>query len=603
MNKSSKLISLILSILLIGGCTNKQIPSENTNTENNSAFDTSDDPVNDVSDNGTTNDYDSESFSEEDVETPSEYDGENVQTISEPGKYLLSGELGPVSITVAKNKVVYLFLDGVSINSNEGIALASENKITLYIVLLNGKENNITNDFLDTNAVHIKGDVHILGNGTLNIESKQKNGLKVSKDLYISDETVTLNVIGANHAISARSLIASDATINVIAKGKDGVQLEVDSDVTEFTTEQGFARLTNVNFTSDSYGDGIQANTYLYISSGTYDITTHGVFVSYSQENMETYGLETDDFKFVASGDSYKRVAKDEIRSLSSRYYALTQSVKGLKVSEIETTDGYLEGEYDIYIAHGAKINIDSTDDCIHTNYGDVTIEESNLFLSTFDDGVHADYNTNINNAHIEVYKSYEGLEGAVVTVDGNKTNLVIYSQDDGINAASDLSDENNIYIKDGYLRVYASGDGLDANTGLYLEGGEVIVEGPGQMNGSLDAEQVYFNGAIVFACSTNGMRERMSATQNTIVYQGTTTMYANSEITIVEEESEKVVYSYTLRQSCTQIIISHGGLEIGKYYLIKSGTTTIATIKQASTLTTVGSSGGPGGGPGGPGF
>ena len=116
---------------------------------------------------------------------------------------------------------------------------------------------------------------------------------------------------------------------------------------------------------------------------------------------METYGLVTDDFKFVVSGDSYKRVATDEIRSLSSKYFALAQSVKGLKVSEIETTDGYLEGDYDIYIAHGANITVDSIDDCVHTNYGNAPIEESNLFLTTFDDSVHADYNTNINIEHI----------------------------------------------------------------------------------------------------------------------------------------------------------------------------------------------------------
>ena len=601
----NKLLVLSLVSLTMIGCSfskNEQNNnfSNNDNVENNSSFNTDDDPVNDVTDSGTPNNYDDDSFAEEDVAVPNEYDGTNLTDISNPGKYYLSGNLNPINITVAKNKVVYLFLDGVSVSNDEGIALASENKITLYIILLNGSQNTFVNNAEDKNAIHIKGDVHILGNGTLNIESKTNNGLKASKDLYVSGEELTLNVTGVNHAITARSITASDAKINVVSKGKDGIQLEVDNDVTEFTTEQGFARLIDISFTADTYGDGIQANTFLYISGGTYNIVTHGEFVSYSQENIEKYKLEDDDFKFVISDNTYKRVAKDEIRSLSNKYYALSNSVKGLKVSEIETTNSYLAGDYDIYIAHGANITINSFDDCIHSNYGDVNIEDSNLFLSSFDDGVHADYETNIKNAHIEISKSYEGLEGATVTVDGSNTNMVIYSDDDGINAASDLGSTNNIYIKDGYTRVYASGDGLDANTSLYLEGGEVIVEGPGRDNGSLDADNIYFKGSTVFACSTNGMKERgMSATQNTFVYQGNTTLNANSEISIVDSSSN-VLYSYKLKQSCTQIFFSHASLKLNETYKIMNGSTSVASIKMTSSLTSSGgSSGGPGGFPG----
>ena len=592
MNK--KVLFLGLAATLLIGCSTNKNNNNNASTDNNSSFNTDDDPISIISDGGTPNEYDDDPFVEDEIAIPSEYDGNNVTEIANPGKYYLSGELNPINITASKNKVVYLFLDGVSISSNEGIALASENKITLYIVLLNGSTNTIVNDFEDTNAVHIKGDIHILGNGTLNIESKQKNGLKASKDLYISGSQLTLNVTGANHAITARSLVAYDATINVTAKGKDGIQLEVDSDVTEFIATQGYAKLTNINFTADTYGDGIQANTFLYISGGAYNITTHGKFVSYSSANVEEYGLEDKDFKYIASGDSYKRVATDEIRSLSSKYYALTQSVKGLKVNEIETESGYFAGNYEIFIAHGAMITVNSTDDCIHANYGDVFVEESNLFLNTFDDGVHADYDTKITNSHVEVSKSYEGIEGAAVTIDGSQTNMVIYAEDDGINAASDYASTNDIRIKNGYMRVYASGDGLDANTALYLEGGEVIVEGPGQMNGSLDAEQIYFQGSKVFACSTNGMRERMSATQNTFVYQGKTTLYANSEITIVDANNN-TLYAYTLRQSCTQIIFSSSDLKIGGTYKIMNGSNTVATINQTASVTTIGGNGRPG--------
>lgn len=590
--KRKALLLLPLSALALVGC------SKTVNIKEDQNYDV--DPISEITDDGSVNDFDSMSTEEENVEVPSEYDSFTDNTIAAEGKYYLQGTYSAISITASKNSTVYVFLDGANISSSEGIAFGSVNKITLYLVLLNNSVNTISNDFLDTNAFHIKGDVHIQGSGTLNVTSAQKNGLKASKDLFITGSGVTLNVTGANHGISSRSITVNESTINITAQ-KDGIQTEVDSDVQAYTQEQGFAYFVNAKVTADTYGDGIQANTFVYISGGTYNLTTHGEFVPYSSENMTTYELETDDFKYVKSGSTYKRVATDEIRNLSSSYYALTNSVKGIKVSEIEYNSAAVTtGDYAIYIAHLANITVNSTDDCIHTNYGDTTIDSSNLTLDTFDDGVHADYDLVVNNASIVINSSYEGLEGANVTVNGANTNIVTNSGDDGINAASDLSSDNTITINDGYLRVYASGDGIDANTALYLKGGVVIVEGPGSGNGSLDAERIYFQGGVVFACSTSGMRESMTASQNTFLYQGST-MAAGSKISIVDS-GDNALFSYTLKQSCNQIIFSHSGLVLKSTYRIVNGSTQVASITMSSSLTTSGTSSGGGPGGGGPG-
>ena len=594
--KRPRLLLLATFVACLSSCSLKSIVEDVFNPSKTNNYD--DDPISEITTDTSANEYDKE-IEEEVVETPENYTAENNSSITDSGNYYFEGEVSPISIK--KNLEVYLFFNGVTINSADGIAIEAKDGTIVHIVLQNGSINYVTNDFEDKNAIHIKGELHISGSGTLNVESKQKNGVKASKDIFVSGENVTLNVTGANHAVAGRSITVNKSTLNVVAKSKDGLQAECDSDVTAFTNEQGYVYLVDAKITADTYGDGIQASTYVYISGGEANITTHGEFVSYSTTNMTNYGLETDDFKFIKSGNSYKRVAKDEIRNLTSSYYALTQSVKGIKAGAIEDSNGddITTGDYEVSVAHLAKITVDSTDDCIHTNYGKVTLDSCNLELKTSDDGVHADYDLLVNNASILVNGSYEGLEGANVTINGDDTNIVSYSSDDGINAASDLVSQTNITINAGYLRIYANGDGVDANTALYFKGGTTIVEGPGSGNGSLDSDKIYFQGGIVFACSTSGMTESMTATQNTFVYQGST--MATNKIISITDSSNSPLFSYTLKQSCNQLIFSHSGLEVGSSYNIMADSTKITTISMTSSLTKVGVSGGGPGGGGGP--
>ena len=76
--------------------------------------------------------------------------------------------------------------------------------------------------------------------------------------------------------------------------------------------------------------------------------------------------------------------------------------------------------------------------------------------------------------------------------------------------------------------------------------------------------------------------------------------MNAGSTIKVVDSDGNEL-YTYALKQSCTQLIFSHPSLTIGNTYKIMNESSTVATINQTSALTNVGSSGGGGqGGPGG---
>ena len=244
----SKLLLLLLPAACLASCSVKQVIEDMFAPSTTNNYDS--DPVVEIETDTSSTEYDKE-IEEEKVETPDEYTGENVTSITASGNYSFEGEIN--AIDIKKNLEVYLFFNGVTINSTSGIALGTGKDCKVHIVLQNGSNNTIINDVEDENAIHIKGDLFISGHGTLNIESKQKNGLKVTKDINVSGENVILNVTGANHAIAGRSITVNKSVVNVVSKAKDGFQLECDA--TEFTKEEGYAYFVDAKVTADTQGD------------------------------------------------------------------------------------------------------------------------------------------------------------------------------------------------------------------------------------------------------------------------------------------------------------------------------------------------------------
>ena len=85
----------------------------------------------------------------------------------------------------------------------------------------------------------------------------------------------------------------------------------------------------------------------------------------------------------------------------------------------------------------------------------------------------------------VTVEKSYEGLEGGQVLVfDGN---LQLTASDDGINAASDEGRlQGDVRISGGTVAIHASGDAIDSNHSIVIDGGTVLAEGPGNNRNSI---------------------------------------------------------------------------------------------------------------------
>ena len=64
----------------------------------------------------------------------------------------------------------------------------------------------------------------------------------------------------------------------------------------------------------------------------------------------------------------------------------------------------------------GGVINIDSSDDSLHSN-DSLVVNNGVLMLTSGDDGLHADTTLEINGGNLTITKSYEGIESANITI------------------------------------------------------------------------------------------------------------------------------------------------------------------------------------------
>jgi len=394
--------------------------------------------------------------------------------------------------------------------------------------------------------------------------------------------------------------------------GKDGLHAEIaDAGLTSYVNSAGFVYLNNVTYKYLGEGDGIQADSYVYINSGTFNIENTGHFVLYGSEQATTYGItDSDDFKFKVDslGNCYKI---DSEQRGKSGTYALANSVKGIKVGEIdqESTDGTtidIDSEFYECVINNANMTMKTIDDSIHVNQGSLNVDETTISASTLDQALCSDGPLTINNSNITISESYEGIQGSSIHINGDETIVKITSSDDGMNASSDYYTSSNdsfyrlqLNINAGLVNVVAGGDGLDSNGSLNINGGNVYIEGSSTGGDSLldSAESsensqdngISINGGNLISTGSSGMLEspKNTSSQNVIVYSGDT--FSSGSTIALKDASYNTLISTTVTNSGQAIILSSPSLTLGSTYYIYVNDTNKASVTISSVITTSG--------------
>lgn len=480
-----------------------------------------------------------------------------------------------------------------------------------------------------------------------NLSQSGENALSLefdSEDLdssYNESECTKINLSGSGATVSGSGVTVENGNITITSVGSYIISGTLtDGSIKVNCSEKGTVRLilNGASISSSSTAPVVveEAKKVLVtLADGTTNTITDKTRQSVDDEDFSSAVYSKADLVFNGSGTlnvnaGYRNGIKstDDLKVVSGTFNITSnedgiigKDLLGIKDGKFTIKSGSdgMKSTYDTdtskgnIVITGGEFDITASNDGVHCN-GDILISGGNLTISSGDDGVHADDNLQVDGGTIAIKKCCEGLEGVQITL--NNGDISIVASDDGINAADGSSSSGMgiggfgggqtsssdssvlLTINGGNIFVNASGDGLDSNGNIVMNGGNVTVLGPtSDGDTALDFDGTFtINGGVLMAFGSSGMLETPTTAQNGCCIVTTLgTVSANSEFSLMDS-SGNVIMSYTPTKNYASVIVYSSDIKNGSTYTVTAGSTT-QSITVNSNVTTNGVSGGFGGG------
>ena len=501
-------------------------------------------------------------------------DGSTV-TVTGEETYIFTGSLeGSIIVDAGEKAKPQLVLSGVKVSSDTA-ALEIRQADKVFVTLAEGSENvlsaNCTGDAVD-GAVFSKQDLTLNGTGSLTVTSPNGHGIVCKDDLVFTGGSYQIQ--SASHGLDVNDSIriTGDTTFTLDA-GKDGLHCENSEN-----TALGFVYIEKGNLKITAQGDGISAGSYAHILGGSFELLAGGGSVNGTKEHSDFFG------GFMGGGRNPRPRAETQASTTED-----STSMKGLKAAGSITIDG---GDF----------ILDTADDGIHSNVA-ITVAGGSFRIKTGDDAFHADETLDVIAGEVNVETSYEGLEAHKVFVSGGE--LEIHSKDDGINAAGGQdasgtaggrdgmfgggamgggrpngpmgggSSDGEIRISGGRLKLYSSGDCLDANGSIMISDGDIYVTNPSSGDTSVldsDTGAVITGGTFLGAGASTMMAHSFEEASSQGVIACTVGDQSAGTTVSVQDEAGKTLVSFEAEYSFVLIIISAPDLQKGGSYTLTVG-------------------------------
>lgn len=480
-----------------------------------------------------------------------------------------------------------------------------------------------------------------------NLSQSGENALSLefdSEDLdssYNESECTKINLSGSGATVSGSGVTVENGNITITSAGSYIISGTLtDGSIKVNCSEKGTVRLilNGASISSSSTAPVVveEAKKVLVtLADGTTNTITDKTRQSVDDEDFSSAVYSKADLVFNGSGTlnvnaGYRNGIKstDDLKVVSGTFNITSnedgiigKDLLGIKDGKFTIKSGSdgMKSTYDTdtskgnIVITGGEFDITASNDGVHCNE-DILISGGNLTISSGDDGVHADDNLQVDGGTIDIKKCCEGLEGVQITL--NDGDISIVASDDGINAADGSSSSGMgiggfgggqtsssdssilLTINGGNIFVNASGDGLDSNGNIVMNGGNVTVLGPtSDGDTALDFDGTFtINGGVLMAFGSSGMLETPTSAQNGCCIVTTLgTVSANSAFSLMDS-SGNVIMSYTPTKNYASAIVYSSDIKSGSTYTVTAGSTT-QSITVNSNVTTNGVSGGFGGG------
>lgn len=230
-----------------------------------------------------------------------------------------------------------------------------------------------------------------------------------------------------------------------------------------------------------------------------------------------------------------------------------------------------------------------------------VTISGGSLQIEAGDRGVQAKYEMEITGGDLKI-AAKEGLEANQILINGGTMDIT--AGDDGINANGGedkqkknpskdvVEDMPNLTIRGGIIYIDAEGDGLDSNGNLFIEGGELVIDGPtGDDDGPLDFGKendgiCTIKGGTVLAIGSSGMAETFDERSEQCSFRCIldTPYEAGSEI-VITDAAGKELYRHTAAKKGASVVFSSPELVLGETYSLHVGEQTLEVMQDSISV------------------
>lgn len=463
----------------------------------------------------------------------------NEITINSAGSYYITGEVSDANIVInaGKDDDVQLILDNCSITSTTTAPINGIQCDKLTITLEDNSENTITDSstytkFTDTQSSEPDGTIFTKTDLIINGSGKLIVNANYLDGIVSKDG---LKIINANIEINSQDdgIRGKDyITINNakidINSKGDGIKSTNNED-----TSLGYIAIEGGNINVNAEADGIQAETILNISKDAeINITTKGEVTSSANDSFE-----------FNKRPGYTSSANDAEESSTSS--------KALKAGT------------------------------------EITIESGNIQISSTDDSIHSNGIIIINGGTISVVASDDGIN-----ISGGNDSSAMGGRP-GENNFSNLEESNrNLVINNGKITVNADGDGLDSNGSIYINDGEVLVQGSiNGGNGALDYSfECVVKGGDIIIYGATGMWQNPSNTSTQYCLTYGTSGNSGDKI-VLKDSSGTQIASFTTTKSYGAITISNGSIKKGETYTLYVNDSSVGSLTANNIITSNSSS------------